>query len=64
MVFKFKTMEWSRRLRAACYIAEALEYCSNEGQNLYHDLNSNKVLFDEVILVIIFKRNKSLDNSN
>ncbi|KAH7669132.1 Non-specific serine/threonine protein kinase protein [Dioscorea alata] len=44
---KFKTMEWSRRLRVACYIAEALEYCSSEGQTLYHGLNSNKVVFDE-----------------
>ncbi|XP_039134275.1 serine/threonine-protein kinase BSK1-like [Dioscorea cayenensis subsp. rotundata] len=44
---KFKTMEWSRRLRVACYIAEVLEYCNIEGQTLYHGLNSNKVVFDE-----------------
>jgi len=36
------------RLRVAYYIAEALEYCSNEGRPLYHDLNSYRVLFDEV----------------
>jgi len=35
------------RLRVAYYIAEALEYCSNEGRPLYHDLNSYRVLFDE-----------------
>ncbi|KAH7669130.1 Non-specific serine/threonine protein kinase protein [Dioscorea alata] len=45
---KNKTMEWSMRLRVACYIAEALEYCSNiEGQALYHDLSPYKILFDE-----------------
>ncbi|KAH7669140.1 Non-specific serine/threonine protein kinase protein [Dioscorea alata] len=44
---KFKTMAWSRRLRVACYIAKVLEYCSSEGQTLYHGLNSNKVVFDE-----------------
>ncbi|KAH7666766.1 Non-specific serine/threonine protein kinase protein [Dioscorea alata] len=40
-------MEWSMRLRVACYIAEALEYCINEARTLYFDLNPNKVLFDE-----------------
>ncbi|XP_039134299.1 serine/threonine-protein kinase BSK1-2-like [Dioscorea cayenensis subsp. rotundata] len=44
---KNKTMEWSLRLRVACYIAEALEYCFDE-QALYFDLNLNKVLFDKV----------------
>lgn len=57
-------MEWSMRLRVARYIAEGLEYCCNEGQALYHDLTPYKVLFDEVILVIIFKRNRSLNNTN
>ena len=52
------------RLRVACYIAEVFEYCSNEGQALYYDLNPYKVLFDKVILVIILKRNRSLDNTN
>ncbi|KAH7669127.1 Non-specific serine/threonine protein kinase protein [Dioscorea alata] len=42
-----KTLEWSMRLRVACYVAEALEYCINEGQAMYFDLNSYKVLFDE-----------------
>ncbi|CAL9154325.1 unnamed protein product, partial [Musa hybrid cultivar] len=31
----------------AFYIAEALEYCSNEGRPLYHDLNAYRVLFYE-----------------
>lgn len=41
------------RLRVALYIAEALDYCSNEGHPLYHDLNAYRVLFDEVILSLI-----------
>ncbi|XP_039134279.1 serine/threonine-protein kinase BSK1-2-like [Dioscorea cayenensis subsp. rotundata] len=44
---KTETMEWSRRLRVACYVAQALEYCSDEGRTVYHDLTSYKVLFDE-----------------
>ncbi|KAJ0969766.1 hypothetical protein J5N97_022643 [Dioscorea zingiberensis] len=42
-----QTIEWTMRLRVAFYIAEALEYCSNEGRPLYHDLNAYRVLFDE-----------------
>ncbi|KAI5647732.1 hypothetical protein M9H77_33737 [Catharanthus roseus] len=42
-----QTIEWAMRLRVALYIAEALEYCSNEGHQLYHDLNAYRVLFDE-----------------
>lgn len=42
-------MRWAMRLRAVFYISEALEYCSNNGRTLYHDLNSYRVLFDEVI---------------
>lgn len=49
-----QTIEWAMRLRVALYIAEALEYCSNEGRPLYHDLNAYRVLFDEVILQILF----------
>ncbi|XP_039134492.1 serine/threonine-protein kinase BSK1-like [Dioscorea cayenensis subsp. rotundata] len=44
---KTKTMERSKCLRVACYIAEALEYCIKE-HALYYDLNPHKVLFDEV----------------
>ncbi|XP_039134282.1 serine/threonine-protein kinase BSK1-2-like, partial [Dioscorea cayenensis subsp. rotundata] len=43
---KTKTMERSRCLRVAYYIAEALEYCIKE-HALYYDLNPHKVLFDE-----------------
>lgn len=43
-----QTIEWAMRLRVAFSIAEALNYCSNEGQRLYHDLNAYRVLFDEV----------------
>ncbi|XP_072987421.1 serine/threonine-protein kinase BSK1-like [Typha latifolia] len=42
-----QTIEWAMRLRVAYYIAEALEYGSNEGRPLYHDLNAYRVLFDE-----------------
>lgn len=43
-----QTIEWAMRLRVALYIAEALDYCRNEGRPLYHDLNAYRVLFDEV----------------
>ncbi|KAK4562014.1 hypothetical protein RGQ29_004746 [Quercus rubra] len=42
-----QTIEWAMRLRVACHIAEALDYCSSEGRLLYHDLNPYRVLFDE-----------------
>ncbi|XP_024008223.1 probable serine/threonine-protein kinase At4g35230 isoform X2 [Eutrema salsugineum] len=42
-----QTMEWAMRLRAALYVAEALEYCRQSGRKLYHDLNAYRVLFDE-----------------
>ncbi|KAE8808401.1 putative serine/threonine-protein kinase [Hordeum vulgare] len=42
-----QTLEWAMRLRVAYHIAEALDYCSNEGRPLYHDLNAYRVLFDE-----------------
>jgi len=47
-----QTLEWAMRLRVARYIAEALDYCSGEGRELYHDLNAYRVLFDEVLLLI------------
>lgn len=49
-----QTIEWAMRLRVALYIAEALEYCSNEGHQLYHDLNAYRVLFDEVTFESLF----------
>ncbi|GJZ79661.1 probable serine/threonine-protein kinase [Tanacetum coccineum] len=42
-----QTIEWVMRLRVALCIAEALDYCSTQGQPLYHDLNAYRVLFDE-----------------
>ncbi|XP_061372804.1 serine/threonine-protein kinase BSK1-like [Gastrolobium bilobum] len=42
-----QTIEWNMRLRVALSITEALDYCSNKGYPLYHDLNAYRVLFDE-----------------
>ncbi|KAL8172135.1 hypothetical protein V2J09_023939 [Rumex salicifolius] len=42
-----QTLEWAMRLRVALYIAEALDYCSGEGRQLYHDMNAYRILFDE-----------------
>ncbi|KAK3038852.1 hypothetical protein RJ639_028574 [Escallonia herrerae] len=42
-----QTIEWAMRLRVALYIAEALDFCRNEGHPLYHDLNAYRVLFNE-----------------
>ncbi|KFK29148.1 hypothetical protein AALP_AA7G095200 [Arabis alpina] len=42
-----QTMEWAMRLRVALYLAQALEFCRENGQELYHDLNACRVLFDE-----------------
>ncbi|XP_010540279.1 PREDICTED: probable serine/threonine-protein kinase At5g41260 isoform X2 [Tarenaya hassleriana] len=40
-------MKWAMRLRVVLYLAQALEYCTNKGRTLYHDLNAYRVLFDE-----------------
>lgn len=40
-------LKWAMRLRVALYLAQALEYCSNKGRSLYHDLNAYRVLFDK-----------------
>ncbi|XP_027354517.1 serine/threonine-protein kinase BSK1-like isoform X3 [Abrus precatorius] len=42
-----QTIGWNMRLRVALFITEALDYCSNKGYPLYHDLNAYRVLFDE-----------------
>ncbi|KAM3279609.1 hypothetical protein ACQJBY_046771 [Aegilops geniculata] len=34
------------RVRAALYVAQALEYCTLKGRALYHDLHAYRVLFD------------------
>ncbi|KAL0918264.1 hypothetical protein M5K25_010263 [Dendrobium thyrsiflorum] len=40
-------MKWPMRLRVALYLAEALEYCTSNGRDLYHDLNAYRILFDD-----------------
>ncbi|KAE9597754.1 hypothetical protein Lal_00041454 [Lupinus albus] len=40
-------MKWAMRLRVALHLAQALEYCTNKGRALYHDLNAYRVLFDD-----------------
>ncbi|KAI7745580.1 hypothetical protein M8C21_032550 [Ambrosia artemisiifolia] len=40
-------LKWAMRLRVALYLAQALEYCSNKGRSLYHDLNAYRILFDQ-----------------
>lgn len=41
-------LPWDMRVRAAYYIAQALDHCNTENRKLYHDLNAYRVLFDEV----------------
>ena len=50
-------MKWAMRLRVALYLAQALDYCSNKGRALYHDLNAYRVLFDQVISNLSFPIN-------
>ena len=45
-------MKWTMRLRVVLYLAQALEYCTNQERTLYHDLNAYRVLFDEVFIII------------
>ncbi|XP_059634153.1 serine/threonine-protein kinase BSK3-like [Cornus florida] len=40
-------IKWPMRLRVVLHLAQALEYCSNKGRALYHDLNAYRILFDE-----------------
>jgi BR-signaling kinase len=40
-------MKWAMRLRVALHLAQALEYCTNKGRALYHDLNAYRVVFDD-----------------
>lgn len=47
-------MKWAMRLRVALYLAQALDYCSNKGRALYHDLNAYRVLFDLVGTLICY----------
>ncbi|XP_065036064.1 serine/threonine-protein kinase BSK1-like isoform X1 [Musa acuminata AAA Group] len=50
-----QSIEWAMRLKIAFCIAEALEYCSNQGWPLYHDLNAYRVLFDVVTYLLLLK---------
>lgn len=45
--WELQPMKWPMRLRVALHLAEALEYCTNKGRALYHDLNAYRVLFDD-----------------
>lgn len=49
-------MKWAMRLRVVLHLAQALEYCTNKGRALYHDLNAYRILFDEVTLAPFLKR--------
>ncbi|XVF51493.1 hypothetical protein PTKIN_Ptkin04bG0189500 [Pterospermum kingtungense] len=40
-------MKWAMRLRVALHLAQALEYCTNKGRALYHDLNAYRIVFDD-----------------
>ncbi|KAL2541122.1 Protein kinase protein with tetratricopeptide repeat domain [Abeliophyllum distichum] len=40
-------IRWAMRLRVALYLAQALDYCNSKGRELYYDLNSYRVLFDQ-----------------
>lgn len=44
-------MKWAMRLRVALYLAQALEYCTNKGRALYHDLNAYRIVFDDVSII-------------
>ncbi|KAG5405577.1 hypothetical protein IGI04_011696 [Brassica rapa subsp. trilocularis] len=43
-----RPMKWEMRLKVALHTARALEYCSSRGIDLYHDLNTYRILFDKV----------------
>ena len=45
-------MKWAMRLRVALHLAQALEYCTNKGRALYHDLNAYRVVFDDVSIFL------------
>lgn len=44
-------MKWAMRLRVVLHLAQSLEYCTNKGRTLYHDLNAYRILFDEVMIL-------------
>lgn len=44
-----RPMKWEVRLQVALHTARALDYCNDKGIDLYHDLNTYRILFDKVI---------------
>ncbi|KAL0716914.1 hypothetical protein Bca4012_066236 [Brassica carinata] len=44
-----RPMKWEMRLQVALHTARALEYCNDKGIDLYHDLNTYRVLFDKAL---------------
>ena len=46
-------LSWAMRMRAALYVAQALDYCSSKGRALYHDLHAYRVVFDVVGLYLL-----------
>ncbi|CAH8391340.1 unnamed protein product [Eruca vesicaria subsp. sativa] len=42
-----RPMKWDMRLKVAVHTAKALEYCNDMGIDLYHDLNTYRILFDK-----------------
>ncbi|PWA91293.1 tetratricopeptide-like helical domain-containing protein [Artemisia annua] len=45
--WELQPMKWAMRLRVVMHLAEALEYCTNKGSAIYHNLDAYRVLFDE-----------------
>ncbi|CAH8356325.1 unnamed protein product [Eruca vesicaria subsp. sativa] len=43
-----RPMKWETRLKVALRTATAVEYCNDRGIDLYHDLNTYRILFDKV----------------
>ncbi|KAJ0249538.1 BSK9 [Hirschfeldia incana] len=43
-----RPMKWEMRLKVALHAARALDYCNDRGLHLYHDLNTDRILFDKV----------------
>ncbi|GLT66050.1 hypothetical protein SLA2020_384440 [Shorea laevis] len=42
-----KPLPWEMRVRVAYYIAQALDHCNTQNRKIYHDLNADRILFDE-----------------
>ncbi|CAH8309733.1 unnamed protein product [Eruca vesicaria subsp. sativa] len=42
-----RPMKWEMRLQVALHTARALDYCNDKGIDLYHDLNTYRILLDK-----------------